>query len=215
MTDTTNTTEGAATDSPATTEGAPASTSGPGSVPATNWDAMKLSDLRAAARERGLRTGGTAAELVARLRADDQDKDGESAAEKYTRDGDEPTADGAHIPAGTGARVHDADHQDPGGQEGPVEVEGTGYRTRVVLGADQDPSTLNLDALNRPNATREYTHRAPAVKPAAVTEAWLRKGERQTLRRAIEEGLVPCGEVTHHGPDAGGKTWTFTVPVRD
>lgn len=52
-----------------------------------------------------------------------------------------------------------------------------------------------------------------AVKPSAVNDEWLRRCEVKVLRRAVAEGLVPCGEVERLGV-VDGKQYRFRVAVR-
>src|SRR5690554_5408711 len=54
----------------------------------------------------------------------------------------------------------------------------------------------------------------PAVRPDRVDQEWLDKCARQVLRRALADGLVPCGDVEHVDTVDGGKRFVFRVPVR-
>jgi len=54
----------------------------------------------------------------------------------------------------------------------------------------------------------------PAVRPDRVDQTWLDRQARVVLRRALDAGRVPCGDVEHTDTVDSGKKFVFRVAVR-
>jgi hypothetical protein len=160
-----------------------------------DYSGMLLPDLRQACRERGLALSGTKAELAQRL-----------------ADADAAPAGEGGVPPGP---LEDAPVDE---QDAPQEQEAVTMPTAApspLSEAEHGGDSVELSAPSQSGDWRWWEVELTAVKPAAVDERWLRRCEQKVLRRALDAGQTPCGEVQQMGSDNGGKTWRWRVPVRD